>query len=1073
MEQTYEDFLHAKTVIATGSGLSCEQSEIHPWLKPFSKDIVQWAVKGGCRAIFSAFGLHKTVTQLEIVRLCLAKSGGGVGIIVCPLGVRQEFFRDAEKVGTTIKFVRRTEEILMDGIYLTNYESVRDRKLDPTKAKVVSLDEASILRGFGGTKTFREFMAMFEGSSIFRFVATATPSPNEFIELLAYAAFLGVMDVGQAKTRFFKRDSTKADKLTLHPHKEKEFWLWMSSWAIFLQKPSDLGYDDVGYEFPPLDVRWHELPSDHSNAGVEKDGQHRMFKNAAIGVSTAAKEKRSSLGNRIAKMGNILYKSLGVTFTEETYADGERSEPEVLQREPREDEGSGAQVVSREQASDRPIKEEEISKAIRGDSSSKTDDESAEKNKERDAEYPVLERREISGRTEEASAGEERDKSARAQGSTDEAIRINDGSISIDAQGSGREVLDMRNVGHEQQASIPAGRSRSRNRKGKGASLSRVQPRAGALQGQPSDSIEGGGLSEQIIIWCDLNDEQRAIEGFLEQRGISYSSIKGELSLEEQERRMQNWKNKETCVLIGKTVMLGSGVNMQQCHKMMFLGVGYKFQEFIQAIHRIQRFGQLFPCSIHVLYTEAEREIRAALERKWENHKVLVAEMSRIIREYGLASEALKAALGRTLGCERQEESGPDWKMVNNDSVVETKAMLADSVDLILTSIPFATQYEYSPSYNDFGHTDDMDHFFEQMDFLTPNLFRVLKPGRVMAIHVKDRNVPGGMTGLGFQTVDPFHAKCIEHYATCPDCQALKLKTMLADREHGKRTRKVFRCSHRFAYLGMKTIVTDVVRENTQTYRLGWTEQCKDGSRMGVGMPEYLLLFRKPPTDASNGYADVPVVKEKREWIEDECDAEGNILVPGHWNNDGYSRSRWQFDAHGFMRSSGNRLLHASDLAGATHAEIFKLFKKHSLENVYDFEHDVKLAEEVDRKGMLPPSFMLLQPQSSNPDVWTDITRMRTLNMIQEKKGKEFHLCPIQEDLVRRVVNQFTMPGETVFDPFAGLGSVPLYALRLGRKGIGCELAPGYYADACFHLRCEGQKRAQPMLFDLEEAAQP
>ncbi len=902
MEQTYEDFLHAKTVIATGSGLSCEQSEIHPWLKPFSKDIVQWAVKGGCRAIFSAFGLHKTVTQLEIVRLCLAKSGGGVGIIVCPLGVRQEFFRDAEKVGTTIKFVRRTEEILMDGIYLTNYESVRDRKLDPTKAKVVSLDEASILRGFGGTKTFREFMAMFERSSIFRFVATATPSPNEFIELLAYAAFLGVMDVGQAKTRFFKRDSTKADKLTLHPHKEKEFWLWMASWAIFLQKPSDLGYSDEGYEFPPLDVRWHELPSDHSNAGIEKDGQHRMFKNAAIGVSTAAKEKRSSLGNRIAKMGNIL---------------------------------------------------------------------------------------------------------------------------------------------------------------------------AGALQGQPSDSIEGGGLSEQIIIWCDLNDEQRAIEGFLEQRGISYSSIKGELSLEEQERRMQNWKNKETCVLIGKTVMLGSGVNMQQCHKMMFLGVGYKFQEFIQAIHRIQRFGQLFPCSIHVLYTEAEREIRAALERKWENHKVLVAEMSRIIREYGLASEALKAALGRTLGCERQEESGPDWKMVNNDSVVETKTMLADSVDLILTSIPFATQYEYSPSYNDFGHTDDMDHFFEQMDFLTPNLFRVLKPGRVMAIHVKDRNVPGGMTGLGFQTVDPFHAKCIEHYATCPDCQALKLKTMLADREHGKRTRKVFRCSHRFAYLGMKTIVTDVVRENTQTYRLGWTEQCKDGSRMGVGMPEYLLLFRKPPTDASNGYADVPVVKEKREWIEDECDAEGNILVPGHWNNDGYSRSRWQFDAHGFMRSSGNRLLHASDLAGATHAEIFKLFKKHSLENVYDFEHDVKLAEEVDRKGMLPPSFMLLQPQSSNPDVWTDITRMRTLNMIQEKKGKEFHLCPIQEDLVRRVVNQFTMPGETVFDPFAGLGSVPLYALRLGRKGIGCELAPGYYADACFHLRCEGQKRAQPMLFDLEEAAQP
>jgi hypothetical protein len=90
------------------------------------------------------------------------------------------------------------------------------------------------------------------------------------------------------------------------------------------------------------------------------------------------------------------------------------------------------------------------------------------------------------------------------------------------------------------------------------------------------------------------------------------------------------------------------------------------------------------------------------------------------------------------------------------------------------------------------------------------------------------------MDGLGFQTVDPFHADCIAHY-----------------RKHG------------FAYLGMITIVTDVVRENNQTYRLGWTEQCKDGTRMGVGMPEYLLLFRKPQTDRTRGYADVPVVKAK------------------------------------------------------------------------------------------------------------------------------------------------------------------------------------------------------------------
>ena len=121
------------------------------------------------------------------------------------------------------------------------------------KPVAVSLDEAAILRGFGGTKTFRELMAVLAGDDRradgprvvsegvpFRFVATATPSPNEYIEILAYAAFLGIMDIGQAKTRFFKRDSEKADALTLHAHKTREWWLWVSSWALFVQTPSDI-----------------------------------------------------------------------------------------------------------------------------------------------------------------------------------------------------------------------------------------------------------------------------------------------------------------------------------------------------------------------------------------------------------------------------------------------------------------------------------------------------------------------------------------------------------------------------------------------------------------------------------------------------------------------------------------------------------------------------------------------------------------------------------------------------------------------------------------------------------------
>ncbi|MCK9288631.1 MAG: DEAD/DEAH box helicase family protein [Sphaerochaetaceae bacterium] len=252
-ENDYQTFLKNKIRLSEEAGITCDPREINPLLKPHQKDIVKWAVEGGRRAVFCAFGLGKTMMQLEILRLILVKTGGGRGLIIIPLGVKQEFQRDAEKLGIKVSFIRSDTEALWNGIYITNYESVREGKLDPQRFKVVSLDEAGILRGFGGTKTFREFMATIAGDDRrdrsnpintggvpYRFVATATPSPNEYIELLAYAAMLGIMDVSQAKTRFFKRDSTKADHLTIHPHKEKEFWLWVASWAIFLQSPKDI-----------------------------------------------------------------------------------------------------------------------------------------------------------------------------------------------------------------------------------------------------------------------------------------------------------------------------------------------------------------------------------------------------------------------------------------------------------------------------------------------------------------------------------------------------------------------------------------------------------------------------------------------------------------------------------------------------------------------------------------------------------------------------------------------------------------------------------------------------------------
>jgi hypothetical protein len=321
------------------------------------------------------------------------------------------------------------------------------------------------------------------------------------------------------------------------------------------------------------------------------------------------------------------------------------------------------------------------------------------------------------------------------------------------------------------------------------------------------------------------------------------------------------------------------------------------------------------------------------------------------------------------------------------------------------------------------------------MGYLIPELLRVTEPGRVSAIHVKDRIIPGGINGLGFQTLSTLHMDCVREF-----------------QRYG------------WAYIGMKTITTDVVRENNQTYRLGWTEQCKDGSRMGCGVPEYLLIFRKPPSDRSNGYADRPPAKAKKEW-----DGEA-----GAWRHpEGYSRARWQVDAHGFTRSSGDRPLRPEDLDGLPADVIFKVWRRHSQSSVYDFDTHVRIGEHLDMQGALPPTFMLLPPHSVHPDVWTDVTRMRTLNGSQAAKGKEMHLCPLQFDIVERAIAQYTMPGETVLDPFGGLMTVPYCAVKAGRRGIGIELNPTYWRDGVAYCEAAEREASMPSLFDLLDAEAP
>lgn len=858
----YNDFLRAKIKLAPRKGFDVPIEQINPGLKPHTRDIVRWALQGGQRAIFASFGLHKTSTNLEVMRQ-IGIHRPCLRLIVLPLGVRQEFTREVAKRFTgecalDLKFIRSDDEIGgADTVYMTNYESVREGKVDPRKFGAASLDEASILRSFG-SKTYQEFLPLFDQVE-FKFVFTATPSPNRFKELIHYAGFLGVMDTGQALTRFFQRDSEKAGNLTLYPHKETEFWLWVASWACFIRRPSDLGHSDEGYDLPPLEVHYHEVPSDYEAAGNERNGQGLLIPNVAMGLSAAAGEKRQSMGARVAKVAEIV-------------------------------------------------------------------------------------------------------------------------------------------------AADPA---------------------------------------DHFVIWHDLEDERHAIQAALP----TAVSVWGTQDLDEREQRIADFSDGKFRILSTKPIIAGSGCNFQvHCHRAIFAGIGFKFNDFIQAIHRIQRFQQTHPVRIDIIHTEVERAVLAELQEKWRRHDEMQEKMGEIIRTYGLDQLSMQDSLARTIGVERHVVKGERFTVANNDCVLEALEQPDNSVSMILTSIPFANHYEYTPSYNDFGHTQDNDHFWAQMDFLTPQLHRILQPGRIYACHVKDRINFGNVTGAGVPTVSPFHAEALFH-----------------GMKHG------------FDYLGMITVVTDVVRENNQTYRLGYSEVCKDGTKMGVGSPEYILLFHKPQTDRSRGYADVPVTKAKP-----LCQADDGVAVefdrklpplPGT----GYSVARWQVDAHAFWRSSGNRLLSAEEMASYGPAKLAKMFTELSLANVYDYEFHVKVGETLLSNKALPADYLSLAPGSSNPMVWHDIVRMRTLNGDQSARAVEKHVCPFQIDIVDRLINRYSNPGDVVYDPFCGLGTVPVRAMKLGRRGAGSELNPAYFADQVHYCIAMEREVSMPTLFDFEavDAQQP
>lgn len=298
----YRDLIARKAISFQPRGLS-KIPALNPAMFPHQAACTEFALKTGCAGLFLATGLGKSLCSLDWGRVIVEHTNAPV-LMLAPLAVSKQHEREANKWGIDAKAIREPHEISGARVYITNYE--RLDRFDPSLFGGVILDESSILKGFNG-RTSRALMQAFAATP-FRLSATATPAPNDHMELGQQAEFLGAMRSMEMLSRWFINDTSTASQVwRLKGHAVDGFWAWVASWARCMTRPSDLGFDDGAYNLPPLITKTHIVEADRSvNTGAEKDGQARLFRIPETSATSMHGEKRLTAEARAGVIASLV-----------------------------------------------------------------------------------------------------------------------------------------------------------------------------------------------------------------------------------------------------------------------------------------------------------------------------------------------------------------------------------------------------------------------------------------------------------------------------------------------------------------------------------------------------------------------------------------------------------------------------------------------------------------------------------------------------------------------------------------------------------------------------------------------
>lgn len=451
-----------------------------------------------------------------------------------------------------------------------------------------------------------------------------------------------------------------------------------------------------------------------------------------------------------------------------------------------------------------------------------------------------------------------------------------------------------------------------------------------------ADIIKNLNSDGSWIIWCDLNIESKMLSEEID----NVVEITGSHDREYKSKMMLDFSNGNIKKLVTKPKIAGFGMNWQNCNNVIFVGLSDSFEAYYQAIRRCWRFGQIEPVDVYIITSKAEGEVVKNIKRKEKDFEIMLEGMISSTQE--ITKENIKGTETEKSDYMTDYKHGKNWELFLGDSVEVTKKMEDESIHYIMYSPPFASLYTYSNSERDMGNCKDDKEFIEHFKYLTNHLFRVLKNGRLMSVHVM--NLPTSLQHHGYIGIRDFRGDIIRLMESCG-----------------------------FIYHSEVCIWKNPVTDMHRTHALGLLHKQlkKDSCKSRQGIPDYVVTFQKP----------------------------GDNMEPVEHTNDTFPVYVWQ--------------------------------------------------------------------RYASP-VWMDINQSDTLQRTSAREEKdEKHICPLQLNVIKRCIELWTNEGDIVYDPFAGIGSVPYEAVLLKRMGVGTELKKSYYDQAVANLRvAEKESKIKTLTLD-------